>query len=307
MQQPGLWLAHKPRGATSSSLVRALQAEARADGAREGALPICHGGALDPFAEGLLLLLAGPATRLMEQLHPVPKQYLAEVRWGSETDNGDPLGAVIAEGDPSPLTPAALEAALALFLGWREQVPPATSNKRVGGERAWARAHRGEAVELPPVRVFLHQARWLSHQLPRSSLLSLSVRGGYYVRSLARDLGRALGCRAHLGTLSRGAIGPWRDPGPGERALVGGAALLPWLASRELTEAEAIRAELKRPIARGVITPPPRPLPEGFAGPGAAEGEAPAPLRGLLDGKLRLLLRARGGELVLHTDLLGGV
>ena len=316
--EPGLLLAHKPRGATSSSLVRALQAQALAEGHAPGELPICHAGALDPFAEGLLILLAGPATRLMEELHPIPKWYEAEVIWGAETDTGDLLGRTIETGDASTLTPAMLDAALPAFLGWRDQVPPATSNKRVGGERAYARAHRGEEVVLAPVPVFLHQARWLSHELPRSSRLSTSVRGGFYLRSLARELGRALGSTAHLGALVRTAIGPWRDPGPvaeGAAALaqrwIRGAALLPWLPSRALTEEEALRAELRRPLARGPIEPPSFLLPAGFAGPDAQVPRGPlaeaAKVRGICGGKLRLLLRERGDQLVLRTDLGEGV
>lgn len=318
--EPGLLLAHKPRGVTSSSLVRALRARA-ASGDQPG-LALCHGGALDPFAEGLLLLLAGPATRLMEDLHPVPKSYEVELLWGRETDTGDLLGQTAFEGTPpapGAESEARLAAALAPFRGWHLQVPPATSNKRVDGERAYARAHRGEVVTLAPVPVFLHEARWLSHDLPRASRLSLVVRGGFYVRALARDLGRTLGARAHLGALSRTAIGPWNDPGPGHEQWVRGAALLPWLPSRTLTEEEAQRVELKRAIPRGVLEAPAWPLPEGFAGPGALpppellsvlQGErkgSPAPIRGLCGGALRVLLRERGADLVLHTDLGGGL
>jgi tRNA pseudouridine55 synthase len=314
--EPGLLLAHKPRGGTSSSLVQALRERAVAEG--DGPLALCHGGALDPFAEGLLLLLAGPVTRLMEDLHPIPKQYEAEVVWGAETDTCDLHGKVVAEGPapaPGPESEARLAAALGAFRGWHLQVPPATSNKRVDGERAWQRAHRGEEVVLQPVPVFLHEAQWLSHDLPRASRLSLTVRGGFYVRSLARDLGRALGARAHLGALTRTAIGPWRDPGPGREEWVRGEGLLPWLPNRLLTEEEAQRVELKRPIPRSVLGAPSWPLPEGFAGPGATPPAAlgsvlhpePPPIRGLCGDRLRVLLRERGDHLVLRTDLGGGV
>ena len=172
---------------------------------------------------------------------------------------------------------------------------------------------------LPPSPVFLYEARWLSHDLPRASRLALVVRGGFYVRSLARDLGRALGARAHLGALSRTAIGPWNDPGPGREQWVRGEALLPWLPSRALSEEEAQRVELKRAIPHGVLEAPVWPLPEGFAGPGALpppeltsvlpggrKGGA-APIRGVCGGALRVLLRERGAELVLLTDLGGGL
>ncbi|MFL5373395.1 MAG: tRNA pseudouridine(55) synthase, partial [Myxococcales bacterium] len=133
--RPGIHLLHKRPGETSFSLVRAF--------AERTGLRACHGGALDPFAEGLLLLLAGPATRLFELLHPIPKTYEAEIAWGVETDNGDPLGRSVATGDASSLTPGQLDSAVSQHLGWRDQVPPATSNKRVNGERAYLRAHRG--------------------------------------------------------------------------------------------------------------------------------------------------------------------
>jgi tRNA pseudouridine55 synthase len=292
----GLYLLHKPRGATSFSLVQEFHAEVQRAGIRRDKLPACHGGALDPFAEGLLLLLAGPATRLMELLHPIPKEYEAEVAWGVETDNGDPGGRPVRQGSADALTAAALEAALPRFLGWQEQVPPATSNKRVEGERAWVRAHRGEQVVLPPSRVYLHEARWLSHDLPRASTLRLSCRGGYYVRALARDLGRALGCPAHLRALRRTAIGPWRDPGPGARSLVQGRALLPWCPWREVSEAEERRIEAGQPIARGEVAPPEWPLPAAFPDP-------QAPVRALCGPRLVALLREEGASLTRAVGL----
>ncbi len=158
---PGLLLAHKPRGATSFSLVRAVQDALR--DAQTAPLPVCHGGALDPFAEGLLLLLVGPATRLMDELHPIPKYYEAELSWGVETDTCDAGGKPVFTGDARALTAKSLEEKLAAQLGWQEQVPPATSNKRVEGERAWKRAHRGETVLLPPSRVYLHEAKFVAH------------------------------------------------------------------------------------------------------------------------------------------------
>lgn len=292
--EPGIHLLHKPAGPTSFSMVQPFLEEARG---RRPRLAVCHGGALDPFAEGLLPILAGRATRVFELLHPIPKEYEAEVTWGAETDNGDPLGTVVARGDATALDPARLETALESFLGWREQVPPATSNKRVGGERAYARAHRGEHVELPPVRVYLHEARWTWHDLPRTSGLRLVVRGGYYVRSLARDLGRALGGRAHLSRLTRRSIGPWRDPGRGARELVRGARLLPWTVSRDI-DAEEARALRDGPIRRGELRPPEWPLPPGFPDPGA-------PVRALGGGELVALLREREGMLWQEIDLRG--
>jgi tRNA pseudouridine55 synthase len=195
---PGIHLLHKEVGETSFEVVQRFREEVRAAGIRRDKLSVCHGGALDPFAQGLLLILAGQAARLMDLLHPIPKTYVAEIAWGVETDNGDLHDRVVERGDASSLTPARLQEAVRGFLGWRDQVPPATSNKRLGGERAYRRAHRGELVTLPPARVYLHEARWLAHDLPRSSTLHLLCGGGYYVRALARDLGRATGALGHL-------------------------------------------------------------------------------------------------------------
>ena len=296
--EPGIYLAHKAVGSTSFEVVRAYMAEAAAT--RPGKFPICHGGTLDPFAEGLLLLLTGQATRLMEFLHSVPKEYEAQVSWGVETDACDHLGRPVFQGDPSGLTRAALDAALEGFLGWRDQVPPKTSAKKIDGEPAYKKAHRGEEFEMPPSRVFLYQARWLSHDLPRASRLGISCRGGYYVRALARDLGRVLGCGAHLSGLRRTAIGPWSDPGPDRRVLVQGEGLLPWCPSRPLSETDADALKHGRAIARGEVLAPSWPVPAGFPDP---EG----PLRGLHRGKLVALLREQEGQLASFANLRGGL
>lgn len=298
--RPGLYLVHKPVGPSSASLVRDFAEEIRAAGIRPDKLPLCHGGALDPFACGLLLLLAGPATRLMDFLHPIPKAYEASVAWGAETDTGDAGGAIVASADASALTPARLDAALAAQIGWRDQVPPAHSNKRIGGERAYRKAFRGEPVDLPPSRVYLHEARWLSHELAGPtphSRLSLVCRGGYYVRSLARDLGRSLACAAHLTALRRTSIGPWSDPSPGTRTLIAGDSLLPWASARQVDAEEADRLAARREIPRGAIEAPPLSLPAGFPDP-------EAPVRALRQGRIVALLREREG--LLHPAVLLG-
>src|SRR5262249_31696676 len=153
-------------------------------------------------------------------------------------------------------------------LGWHEQVPPATSAKKVGGEPAYRKAHRGEAVELPPSRVYLHQARWLSHALPHRSRLELTCRGGLYVRSLARDPRRALGCGARLARLHRTAIGPWADPGPEGRVWVHGRELLPWLPSRVIKGDDINHLKHGRTVPVGELQPPDWRLPEGYPDPG---------------------------------------
>ncbi len=288
---PGIYRVHKRTGQTSFELVKAFMEEARVAGIRREKLPACHGGALDPFAEGLVLLLAGQATRLMDLLHAAPKTYVAETSWGAETDNGDPLGRVVERGDAARLTPPALDDALAAFVGWRDQVPPATSNKRVAGERAYRKAHRGESFELPPSRVYLHQARWLEHRLPAASTLLLVTGGGYYVRALARDLGRSTGARAHLSALRRTAIGPWTDPAPGERVWLRGAELFPWLGSVRVDAAETNALRAGKRIPMRPIDPPQWALPSGFPEPRAH-------IRALHDSGLVAIVREKDGELI---------
>ena len=286
---PGIYLVHKPVGQTSFALVQAFMEEVRASGLRRDKLPACHGGALDPFAEGLLLILAGQATRLMDLLHPVPKTYVAEIAWGSETDSGDFLGQMTKSSKSLALTEPQLDAALPQFLGWRDQVPPTTSNKRVGGERAYRKAHRGEPVLLPPSRVYLHAARWLSHDLPRWSVLEMVTGGGYYVRSLARDLGRVIGTFGHLTKLRRTAIGPWRDPENG-RELIRGAQLYPWCPSLEIDERELALLRSRRAIEPRPVRSPEWELPAGFPDPDP-------PIRALLGGAIVAMLREREGRL----------
>ncbi|HEY8208059.1 MAG TPA: tRNA pseudouridine(55) synthase [Myxococcaceae bacterium] len=296
--EPGIHLVHKPAGPTSADVLR--DALAQEPGGRARA---CHGGTLDPFASGLLLVLTGGATRLFDFLHVAPKRYFAEVRWGVETHSGDALGEPVTRGDPSTLSPEALDGALANFLGWTEQVPPSTSAKKIGGEPAYKKVHRGEAVSLPPSRVYLHSARWESHHLPEASFLSITCRGGYYVRALARDLGRALGARAHLGELRRSWIGPWQDPGAGVHPwpLARGANALPWAFGRILTDWEVGELRRDRPIARGELEPPRWRVPDDFP------LDPPPPILGLHLGKLIYLLTRSAESLVPKTILPGGI
>ena len=298
MIEAGIHLVHKTVGQSSFDVIRGFKRRAFEAGQKK--LALGHGGTLDPFADGLLLVLAGQATRLMELMHPLPKTYLAEVAWGVETDTCDLQGLPLGEAVVPDLSPAVLDAALAPFLGWTDQVPPATSAKKIDGEAAYKKAHRGEVVLMKPSRVFLLSARWISHDLPRSSTLEITCRGGFYVRSLARDLGRALGCGAHLGALRRTAIGPWLDPGEGQERLLTGSDLLPWCPSRLLSDEEAEHLGHGRAIAMGESVPATWALPEGFPDPGA-------PLRALHGNRLVALLKPTEEGLRTFANLRGGL
>jgi len=171
----------------------------------------------------------------------------------------------------------------------------------VGGERAYRRAHRGESFELPPSRVYLHEARWLEHRLPGSSALLLVTGGGYYVRALARDLGRGTGARAHLSGLRRTAIGPWTDPPSGQRIRITGPDLFPWCGSVQVDSGEVTALRTGKSIPARRIDSPPWPLPAGFADPAREH------LRALHDSALVAILRSRDEMLVpapaLYSDL----
>ena len=296
---PGIHLVHKPVGPTSFSIVQTCLQAARAHKNRRPPR-ICHGGTLDPFASGLLLILVEPATRLFQYLHAIPKVYETTVCWGVETDNGDPHGRVVFTADSSDLSPQQLDDALATFVGWHDQIPHATSAKRIEGERAYLKAHRGEAVVMPASRVYLHEARWLSHDLPRQSRLRMTVRGGYYVRALARDLGRLVGCGAHLAKLHRSSIGPWTDPGPDQSAEIHGRDLLPWAAIRLLSDQDVGDLRQGRDIPMGELVPPDWPLPPGFPDP-------QAPVRGFHLERFCFLLSPHEGQLKLLSALHGGL
>ena len=298
MIEAGIHLVHKTVGQSSFDVIRGFKRRAFEAGQKK--LALGHGGTLDPFADGLLLVLAGQATRLMELLHPLPKTYVAEVAWGVETDTCDLQGLPLGDTVVPDFSPAALDAALAPFLGWTDQVPPATSAKKIDGEAAYKKAHRGEVVLMKPSRVFLLSARWLGHDLPRRSTLELTCRGGFYVRSLARDLGRVLGCGAHLSALRRTAIGPWADPGEGQEGLLTGADLLPWCPSRRLTDEEAEHLSHGRAIPVGESVPAVWSLPSGFPDPGA-------PLRALHGERLVALLKPAEDGLRTFANLRGGL
>src|SRR4051812_42683791 len=295
----GLHLLHKPVGPTSFSVLQACMDGTPPKGKKRPPR-MCHGGTLDPFASGLLLILVEPATKLFDYLHSIPKVYEATVRWGTETDNGDLLGRPVSTGDASGVSPSQLEEALATFIGWRDQIPPATSAKRIGGERAYLKAHRGEAVDLPASSVYLHEAVWLDHDLPMQSTMRLTVRGGYYVRALARDLGRLVGCGAHLTRLHRVSIGPWIDPGPDRSVELRGPDILPWAAKRILSDQEVGELRQNRRIPEHKILPADWPLPPGFPDP-------KAPIRGFHMNRLAFLLEHHDGQLRALTEFRGGL
>ncbi len=196
----GLFLIDKPVGPTSHDIVQLVR---RWTGIRR----VGHGGTLDPLATGLLPIFTGGATRLIEYLSVHRKSYTATLRLGQATDTDDADGVVIAEGPVPELSAEELDRALAPFLGEQEQVPPVYSAVKVDGVAAHRAARRGEPVERAPRRVTVHTLESEGWESPLLKL-GMTVGSGTYVRAIARDLGEALGCGAHVVEMRRTAIGP---------------------------------------------------------------------------------------------------
>ena len=168
-----------------------------------------HSGTLDPFASGLLIAMVGNGTRIAEVFLKLSKCYRATIRFGIATDTLDPQGTPVADG-PIP-TVAAVQAALPQFHGAISQQPPQYSALKVAGRRAYARARAGETFELAHRRVHVHAI--LAEPLDPAAgtwHLELCCSSGTYVRSIARDLAHAVGTVAHLTTLERVSVGPFR-------------------------------------------------------------------------------------------------
>lgn len=200
----GVLFLDKPSGLSSNA---ALQTVRRLLGARKAG----HGGTLDPLASGVLPLLFGEATKFAHDLLSADKTYLATLRLGVRTSTGD------AEGEPLDdrterthgLTREHCEAALARFLGDSLQVPPMHSALKRAGRPLYEYARRGESVERSPRAVRIEALELLSLDLPELRI-RVACSKGTYIRTLAEDIGEALGCGAHLGALRREAVGRHR-------------------------------------------------------------------------------------------------
>lgn len=169
-----------------------------------------HGGTLDSTASGVLVLLIGGATRLSSFVIDMPKCYETTVLFGSETSTDDASGEVTRTGDASEVTEAAVTSALSFFLGWQMQSPPAVSAVHIGGERAHVLARSGADVRLEAKPVFFERVERISPLGTDGTVrFRIRCRKGTYIRSFARDLGRRLGCPAHVIKLERVSSGPF--------------------------------------------------------------------------------------------------
>lgn len=231
MSTDGILLLDKPRGITSNA---ALSRAKRIVGIKKAG----HTGTLDPMASGLLALCFGQATKVAGFLLEADKTYEAEVRLGVTTDSEDAEGEVLERKAVPALDEATIEAALARFRGAIEQVPPMHSALKHQGQRLYDLARKGQTVERPPRAVVIHELERVDHD-ERTLRLKVNCSKGTYIRSLARDIGEALGCGAHLCGLRRIASAPF-DIG-------------------DAVELEALES-LTREQARALLAPPDRAL-----------------------------------------------
>jgi tRNA pseudouridine55 synthase len=194
----GALLLDKPVGSSSNA---ALQEAKRLLGAKKAG----HGGTLDPLASGLLVILFGEATKFAGPMLDADKEYLATVKLGERTDTADAEGAVV-ETHPVDVGAGDIDQALGRFRGEIEQLPPMHSALKHEGVPLYRIARRGGTVERKARRVRIHELELLSR---KGDLLELRVRAskGTYIRTLAEDIGAALGTGAHLAGLRRTASG----------------------------------------------------------------------------------------------------
>jgi tRNA pseudouridine55 synthase len=197
----GLVLIDKPAGCTSHDVVNRWRRIAKTK--RAG-----HLGTLDPMATGLLVLVTGTATRLAQFFAKDSKTYQATIAFGFSSDTYDAAGLVVPTGIEPPRSLAEIEPLLARFRGRILQTPPPVSAKKVNGVPAYKLARRNEEVELPPVEVEVADLSIREYTAGQLSV-EITVSSGTYIRSIAHELGQALGCGAILSRLRRTRVGEY--------------------------------------------------------------------------------------------------
>lgn len=200
----GILLLDKPAGLTSNDALQQVKRHYRARKAG-------HTGSLDPLATGLLPCCLGDSTKFSAFLLDADKRYRVRIRLGVTTTTGDAEGEVIETAPVGDLTEEQVRAALARFLGPIQQLPPMYSALKHQGERLYRLARQGIEVERQPRWVQIHAIGLLALELPEIEI-EVHCSKGTYVRTLAEDIGQALGCGAHVSALRRTGVGPYVEP-----------------------------------------------------------------------------------------------
>ncbi|RKZ26980.1 tRNA pseudouridine(55) synthase TruB [bacterium] len=199
--EDGVLLVDKKKGITSFRVVQLIKRKYRLK-------KIGHAGTLDPMAEGLLVILIGKATRLMDYIGEY-KEYIGTLKLGVKTDTDDIEGKVIEEKEVPDLDEKRIRAVLREFIGEIEQRVPLYSAVKIKGKRLYELARKGIPVEPPVRKVFVKSIEFISWEKPFLTL-RFFLKKGAYVRALARDIGDKLGCGAHLYALKRTYVSPYR-------------------------------------------------------------------------------------------------
>ena len=197
--ESGLLLLNKPAGPTSHDMVDRLRAIT-------GIRQIGHAGTLDPFAQGLLVLLVGDATKRAEEFIGLPKSYDALLRLGVESDTHDIAGTFRLQTVQKPPAFDAIATALKQLRGTFLQTPPQFSAIKIKGKKAYEHARNGKTAALAPREITVYKLEVISYQYPLLAL-AMHVASGTYVRAIARDLGHVLGTGAVVASLTRTRIG----------------------------------------------------------------------------------------------------
>ncbi len=208
----GVLSMNKPGGVTSRDVVNQV-GRVLGRGVKLG-----HAGTLDPLATGVLVLCVGPATRLIEYVQAMPKTYRAVIRLGATSDTLDADGEITGRLDPPIPTAEAVRSALATQVGLIDQMPPAYSALKVGGQRAYDLARAGQEVTLQARPVRIDRVELIDYAWPMLTI-EVDCGSGTYIRSIARDVGEILGCGGLIQVLTRTRIGGFRieeSPTPGD-------------------------------------------------------------------------------------------
>jgi tRNA pseudouridine55 synthase len=218
-----------------------------------GTRKVGHAGTLDPDATGVLLVGVGKVTRLLRFLTVLPKSYVGEVVLGVETSTLDASGDVLRAHDMAQVTPDDVDAVLRRFTGEIMQVPPMVSAVKVGGRRLHELAREGVEVERAPRPVVVHRLSAAVTEDPLVYRVEVDCSSGTYVRTLAADIGAALGGGAHLRNLRRVAVGPFTIDAAVPVARVSVDALLPPCAALAHLDAVTVDADLAAAVAHGGV------------------------------------------------------
>ncbi len=196
----GIILLNKPENFKSTDCVNIIRKKL-------GNIKTGHAGTLDSTASGLLITLTGSASRLSDFIMTLPKIYIAEIKFGAETDTCDYSGEIIYTGDYSHVNNNLIDSALYSFMGIREQVPPEISALKINGKPAYKIKRSGQEVNIKPRAVMIYKISRISDYYEGVVKIKIICGKGTYIRSIARDLGRKFKCGAHLKSLVRFSVG----------------------------------------------------------------------------------------------------